>query len=172
MGWVMMSERELHRVEVLTSILTGRSTVGAGAAVLAMSPRQVPRLLAAYKQSGAAALRHGSRGRRSNRAKSDDLRELALSTVREKYADFGPTFAAEMLRDRHGLTLSRETLHRWMTQADLWQSRQQLRQFTSLGCGANALANWSRSTAVSIVGSRIGDHPARRWCSSTTPRVG
>ena len=75
----MMSERELQRVEVLTSILTGRSTVRAGAAVLAMSPRQVHRLLAAYRENGARALSHGSRGRRSNRAKSDDIRELALS---------------------------------------------------------------------------------------------
>ena len=49
--------------------------------------------------------------------------------MRENYADFGPTFAAEMLHERHGLTVSGETLRRWMTQAGLWQSRQQRRQF-------------------------------------------
>ena len=31
MGWVIISERELQRVEVLTSILTGRVTVGSAA---------------------------------------------------------------------------------------------------------------------------------------------
>jgi hypothetical protein len=39
--WVVMGECELQRVEVLKSILTGRSTVGAVASVLPLSPRQV-----------------------------------------------------------------------------------------------------------------------------------
>ncbi len=50
--------------------------------------------------------------------RDNDLRELALNTVREKDADFGPTFAAEMLRDWRGLTVSREALRRWMTVSD------------------------------------------------------
>ena len=74
MGWVMMSERELQRVEVLTSILTGRTTVCAAAAILAMSRRQVHRLLNAYRHNGATARRHQARGRRSNHMLSDGLR--------------------------------------------------------------------------------------------------
>ena len=34
-----------------------------------------------------------------------------------------------MLRDRHGLTVSRETLRQWMAAAGLWLSRRQRRQF-------------------------------------------
>jgi hypothetical protein len=73
------------------------------------------------------ALRHRARGRQSNRALSDGLRELALGHVRESYADFGPTLAAEMLCERHGLTVSRETLRQWMISAGLWHSRKQVR---------------------------------------------
>jgi transposase len=127
MGWVLMSERELRRVEVLSSVVARRMTVTAAAAVLGVSRRQAHRLLKTYRAEGAAALRHQARGRRSNRALSEGLRELALSYVRECYADFGPTLAAEMLRERHELTVSRETLRQWMAQAGLWRSGRQRR---------------------------------------------
>src|SRR5438309_11513006 len=39
MGWVMMSERELQRVEVLTSVITGRTTIEAAAAVPPLAAR-------------------------------------------------------------------------------------------------------------------------------------
>ena len=123
-----MSERELQRVEVLSGVVAGRMTVVGAATALSMSRRQVHRLLTLYRSEGAMALRHKARGRRSNRALSDGLRELALGYVRESYADFGPTLAAEMLRERHGLTVSRETLRQWMISAGLWHSRKQRRQ--------------------------------------------
>jgi hypothetical protein len=49
--------------------------------------------------------------------------------VRESYADFGPTLAAEMLAERHGLTVSRETLRKWMSEAGLWLPKAQRRSF-------------------------------------------
>src|SRR4051794_21115602 len=88
-GWVLMSERELHRVEVLQAVHAGRQTVTAAARVLGISRRQAQRLVTAYRAEGAAGLRHKGRGRRSNRALSDGLRDLALTYVREHDADFG-----------------------------------------------------------------------------------
>jgi hypothetical protein len=49
--------------------------------------------------------------------------------VRERYADFGPTLAAEKLAEQDGLTVSRETLRNWMSGAGLWLSRKQRRTF-------------------------------------------
>jgi hypothetical protein len=43
--------------------------------------------------------------------------------VRERYADFGPTLAAEKLAAVHGCTISRETLRGWMIAAGLWLDR-------------------------------------------------
>ena len=40
--------------------------------------------------------------------------------VRERYADFGPTLAAEKLSELHGLDLGIETLRQWMIGAGLW----------------------------------------------------
>jgi hypothetical protein len=54
------------------------------------------------------------RGRPSNNRLPEAYRELALSLVRERYADFGPTLAAEKLAEVHGCTISRETLRGWV----------------------------------------------------------
>lgn len=42
--------------------------------------------------------------------------------IRERYADFGPTLAAEKLRELHGITIGRKTLRIWMLEAGLWAS--------------------------------------------------
>ena len=55
-----MSERDLQRIEVLTDVLAGRRTVAAAATVLAISERQMYRLLAKYENGGASALKSNS----------------------------------------------------------------------------------------------------------------
>ena len=44
-----MSERDLKRIEVPSEVMSGRRTLAAGAAVLAISERQAYRLLARYE---------------------------------------------------------------------------------------------------------------------------
>jgi hypothetical protein len=39
--------------------------------------------------------------------------------------DFGPTFAAEQLAQRHQIQVGKETLRKWMMEAGMWQSRPQ-----------------------------------------------
>jgi transposase len=129
MGWVMMSERELNRVEVLSQVVQGQMSAVAAANVLGLSRRQVHRLLKRFGTDGPAAIRHQARGRASNNQINPTVREAALALVRERYADFGPTLASEKLAELHGLTVSRETLRKWMQNAGLWLSRKQRRTF-------------------------------------------
>src|SRR3954452_8720868 len=88
-----------------------------------MSGRQVFRLLARFRAEGAPGLASRRRGRPSNRRLPEAVREAALAVVRERYADFGPTLAAEKLAEAHDLRLSRETLRQWMSEAGLWVPR-------------------------------------------------
>ena len=129
MGWVLMSEREVHRVEVLSSVVAGRMSNSEAASVLCLSDRQVQRLLKTFREDGAVALRHKARGRPSNNLTRAGLRDLTLAIVRENYADFGPTLAAEKLAERDGVKVSRETLRKWMVEDGLWLSRSQRRVF-------------------------------------------
>lgn len=125
----MMSERELNRIEVLSQVTQGRMTSVAASNVLGLSRRQVQRLLKVFRSGGAAAIRHQARGRRSNNWIDPAIRDFAITLVKEKYADFGPTLAAEKLAEDHDLKVSRETLRKWMQDAGIWLSRKQRRTF-------------------------------------------
>jgi hypothetical protein len=129
MGWVMMDERELHRIGVLSEIHLGSRTIASGAALLGLTVRHMRRLLDRYEQFGASSLAHGLRNRPSNRRRALADREQALALVREHYAGYGPTLASEKLLERHGLDVPRETLRSWMRDAGLWLTRQQRRTF-------------------------------------------
>ncbi|PZM11346.1 ISNCY family transposase [Rhizobium tubonense] len=129
MGLIAMSERDLQRIEILSEVIAGRMTIVSAAHVLDLSERQVRRLLARIRTNGAASIRHKAIGRPSNNRMSDGVRDYAVAIVRERYADFGPTLAAEKLGERDGLRVSRETLRSWMVDAGLWLSRKQRRTF-------------------------------------------
>lgn len=129
MGLIVMSERDLQRIEVLSKVVAGRMTMVSAAHVLDLSERQVRRLLDRIKTGGAASIRHKAIGRASNNRISDGVRDYAMALVRECYADFGPMLAVEKLCECDGLHVSRETLRRWMSEAGLWLSRKQRRTF-------------------------------------------
>lgn len=124
-----MSKRDIQRIEVLSEVTSGRRTIAQAAAVLAVTPRHAHRLLRRFQAGGGAALAHKARGRPSNNRIAAGVRDYALGLVRERYADFGPTLAAEVLAQQHGLEVSRETLRGWMAEAGLWLSRKQRRRF-------------------------------------------
>lgn len=109
-----MSERELNRVEVLAQVDDGRLTVDNAANMLELTRRQIFRLLRRYRQDGAAAIRHKAREKPPNNRIHKAKRDYALSLIKESYADFGPTLAAEMLAEHHGFKVSRETVRKWM----------------------------------------------------------
>ena len=120
---VSMSKKEFDRLAVLLGVQSGRLRVADAGALLSLKRRQVFRLLAGLKHGGAASLVSKQRGRPSNNRLPEAYRDLALSLARERYADFGPTRAAEKLAEVHGGTISRETLRGWRIAAGLWIDR-------------------------------------------------
>ena len=123
-----MSDGELRRLEVLRDVDRGGLPVGAAAQLLERSERQVWRLLKAFRAEGASGLISKKCGRPSNRKTSEAIRSAVLWIVRQNYADFGPTLAAEKLAGEHGFAFSSETLRKWMIAEGLWLDRKQRRR--------------------------------------------
>jgi len=65
-----------------------------------LSTRQTRRLLSAYRDGGGGALIHKARGRTSNNRLIPGIREYVIELVRSRYADFGPSLAAEVLFEK------------------------------------------------------------------------
>src|SRR5262245_26902645 len=120
---VGLTMEELDRLQIMTRIAERRLTRRRAATLLGLSARQVRRLYRAFRRDGTQALASRHRGRPSNRQLAPAIREHALTLVRERYADFGPTFAHQKLTEQHGLAFSVETLRGWMTAAGLWVPR-------------------------------------------------
>jgi transposase len=121
---IALSQRERDRLRVLHEIRRKQITQREAARRLKISDRHVRRLLVAVEKRGDRALLHGLRGRPSNCRLAARWERKILTRVRERYADFGPTLAAEHLA-QEGLPVSRETLRKWMVKASLWRPRAQ-----------------------------------------------
>jgi hypothetical protein len=92
--------------------LQGGSDEISAAAILGLSTRQTRRLLAAYRDGGGGALIHKARGRTSN----NRLIPL-IELVRSRYADFGPSLAAEVLFEHYAYYPGRSVWQRFRASA-------------------------------------------------------
>lgn len=121
---IALSQPERDRLRVLHEVQQGSLKQVEAARRIKRSDRQVRRLLLRLREQGDRAVVHGLRGRPSNRKLAARFEQKVLARVRQRYADFGPTLAAEHLA-KEGLLVSRETLRKWMTKATLWRPRSQ-----------------------------------------------
>jgi hypothetical protein len=119
---ISMSQRERDVLTIMKGVVSGDRTVAEAARLLKMSTRHVRRLKGKLKSKGDVTLVHGLRGKPSNRKLDTKLRTKVLQAYRCRYPDFGPTLAVEKL-ETEGLTVSVETLRRWLLTEGLWERK-------------------------------------------------
>ena len=111
-----MSAKERERAHVIRQASERRMRQVRAAELLGIGVRQVKRLVLAYRQFGDRGLVSGRRGKPSNNRLAADTVAHVERALRERYADFGPTFAAEKLCEHEGLEVSGDT-----SLVELWQ---------------------------------------------------
>lgn len=116
---IMVTGQELDRIGMIKNVLSKKTTQKEAAQELCLSTRQIKRLVRRYRASGEEGLIGVKRG--GNRAFSSVFKENVMQRVKEHYADFKPTFAAEKLAANHDLVINKETLRQWMIEAQLWK---------------------------------------------------
>ena len=89
---------------------------------MGVTSRHTRRILAAYRERGAAALAHGHRGRRPVNATPEALVVDVAQLARTRYAGVNHTHLAELLAEREGIHIGRTTLRRVLLDAGLSQS--------------------------------------------------
>ncbi|MCZ6727380.1 MAG: ISNCY family transposase [Acidobacteria bacterium] len=105
-----MSTRELTRYRVLGGVLEGQLALQEAAVALGVTPRHARRLLRRLRDQGPQGLVHGNRGRPPVNRTPDELRQQILAWVEDRYAGFNDTHLAEILAEREGISIGRETL--------------------------------------------------------------
>jgi hypothetical protein len=70
---------------------------------------------------------HGNRGQESPKKMAKAEEERIAGIIKDKYWDFGPTFAAEKLWEKDRIKVSKEKLRQVMIDAGIWRVRQRER---------------------------------------------
>ena len=117
---VTMNDKEILRLSAIRDVCEQRIRRSDAARILSLSARQVQRLVTRFRESGAAGLVHQRRGKPSSNKINDSIRYRCLTLLNQHYSDFGPTLAHEKLTERHGISVSLETLRQWMIADGLW----------------------------------------------------
>jgi len=111
---VIMSVKELRRVHVICHTMEKKLTQVKAGTLLGLTTRHIRRLIERVEQAGDQGLAHRGRGKPSNRRIAARVKATVLRLYEWRYGDFGPTLAAEKLTEREGITISDETLRRWL----------------------------------------------------------
>lgn len=122
-----MSRKEIERSSLLSQVLAKQMTQVRAAQLLGLSDRHIRNLLHAQKTKGHQGIISKKRGKTSNRAFCPQFKSRVMDLVRERYSDFRPTLAMEKLAEYHGITISNETLRKWMIEGKLWVPHQKRR---------------------------------------------
>ena len=92
---VTLNQKEQARLSVLNSVLEHQVPIADAAELLGVSPRHARRMLAAYRDRGAAALAHGNRGRRPHNTTSPREAAAVVELATERYEGANHTHLTE-----------------------------------------------------------------------------
>ncbi len=118
-----LTAKERNRLQTLNGVLERHWPMQEAAKVMGVSERHGWRILAAYRKEGAAALAHGNRGRTPANVTPLAIREQVVTMAKGRYNGVNHTHLAELLAEREGVTMSRSTLRRVLTEAGLSSPR-------------------------------------------------
>jgi len=146
-----MTQAERDRLVALKKAMKKLITQKQAAEEIGVTERQVRRLLRKLRRKGDRAVIHELRGRPSNRKLSEELEQQAVAVLSDPvYRGFGPTLAAEYLDKKHRITVSKETLRRWMVEAGLWEAGRrrvvEVHQWRPRRSRCGELVQWDTST--------------------------
>ena len=120
---VTLNQKEQVRLQILNSLLSEHMTVDQAATLMGVSTRHTRRILAAYREEGAAALAHGHRGRRAPNTTPEETKAEVLRLTLTRYSGTNHTHLSELLREREGIDVARSTLRRILVEAGLVSPR-------------------------------------------------
>ncbi len=120
---VTLTQREQARLQVLNSLLAEHMTLDQAATLMGVTTRHTRRILAAYRDKGAAAVAHGHRGRRPPNATPEAVATAVVHLARTRYAGANHTHLSELLSQRDGIDIGRTTLRRILVNAGLSSPR-------------------------------------------------
>ena len=169
-----MNPKEQTRLQVLNSLMAEHMTLDQAATLMGVGARHTRRLLATYREKGAASVAHGHRGRRAPNATPEAVAYDVVHLARTTYSGANHTHLSELLSEREGLDMGRTTLRRILVNAGLSSPRPKHRVrpstgYAASGCpGRACLSSWMAVTTGGWARTDLSSRSCSRW---TMPRA-
>jgi len=120
---ITMTQKELSRYEIIKRLIRREINGTEASKQMDLSVRQVKNIKARVIKEGAKGVIHRKRGKSGNRKLSEEKVKRIEMIIKERYPDFGPTFAKEKLEENHKTKIGKETLRQLMIGWSLWRPR-------------------------------------------------
>ena len=121
METLTMSKKERQKLEMMCRLERGDVSRSQAARILEVSERQIYRIYSRWKSDGDGGVVHQSRGGHSGRGYPLKIRNEVVRLYRSNYSDYSPTLFSEILSEKYGHQIHRETLRRWLMEFGLWK---------------------------------------------------
>ena len=118
-----LSMKERDQLVTFSKLKKGEISQAAAAKMLGLSIRWIREKLKRFIAEGAAGITHQRRGKPSLRCWDAVQKAFAMNLFDKDFHDFGPTFAAEKLKELYGIKISREALRKAMIAHGYWHGR-------------------------------------------------
>lgn len=116
---IMATQEELKVLHVIRKAIDKIITQKEASETIDLSERQIRRKVKRIREEGDKGIIHQLRGRFSNRATLDKIKNKVLTLFKDKYPDFGPTLASEKLFERDKIKVNDETLRLWLIEGNI-----------------------------------------------------
>jgi len=126
-----LSQKELTRYGIIENTIEGYLKVDLAAEELCLSRRQVFRLKRKLREKGIEGIIHGNRGRASPRRIPDPVRDTIDYLYRGKYDGFNISHFTEMLEEKEGIFISRETVRGILLEKGSYEKKKRYPQHRS-----------------------------------------
>ena len=120
---MLLTMKEKQRIDAIQAVMDEKISVREAALVLALSQRQVWRLLAAMRTTGLESMIHGNRGREPWNRADDEVWKEILTLVRKRYLDINDLHLKEILEREHQIVVGRESLRQKLRGAGIGPKR-------------------------------------------------
>jgi transposase len=128
---ITMNQDERRKLYIIRQVIDKKVRQWKAAEILGLCVRQVRRLIERVKRYGDVGVAHRSRGKNSERAISEATRRRIIKMCQNRYVGFGPTLVKEKLLEEEKISISKETLRKWMVSEKLEYKKRRKRPHRS-----------------------------------------
>lgn len=123
------NENVKKRTSVFNLVESKKITLKRASEILCLSYSRVKYLYARFKKEGVTGLEHKGRGKSSNRSISTALKGKVLNLFKTQYSECSLSLAVELLQQKNGISISRETLRKWLAAEGIFPKHKKRRPY-------------------------------------------